>query len=53
MKAADRSGARWAIIIGDDEVAARVVQLKDLQTGTQTAVAVSDIVGAIDQEGGT
>ena len=55
MKAADRSGARWAVIIGEDEVNAGVVQLKDLQAGTQTSVSVNDVADTIRtmQEGGT
>ena len=59
MKAADRSGARWAVIIGEDEVAARTVQVKDLQTGTQTGVPIDDLAAMIrtqqeatHQEGG-
>ncbi len=31
MKLADRSGARWAIIVGEDEVAADQVSLRDMQ----------------------
>ncbi|MAT60376.1 MAG: histidine--tRNA ligase [Micrococcales bacterium] len=38
MKAADRSGARWAAIIGDDEAAAGTVQLKDLGSGEQQEI---------------
>lgn len=47
MKAADRSGARWAMIIGDDEAAAGTVQLKDLTTGTQTQIAVDDVPAVV------
>ena len=32
FKRADRSGARYAVIIGDDEVAGRSVALKSLRT---------------------
>ncbi len=38
MKAAGRSGARWAAIIGDDEAAAGTVQLKDLDSGEQQEI---------------
>ena len=31
MKAADKSGARWAIIIGDKELAEGTVQIKHLE----------------------
>jgi histidyl-tRNA synthetase len=43
MKAADRSGARWAVIIGEAEAAAGTVQVKDLLTGEQTEVARGDV----------
>ena len=35
MKDASRSGARWAVILGDEEMASGEVTLKDLQTGEQ------------------
>jgi len=31
FKRADRSGARWAAVLGDDEAAAGLVVLKDLR----------------------
>ncbi|MBK9178388.1 MAG: histidine--tRNA ligase [Acidimicrobiales bacterium] len=34
MKAADRSGARVAVIVGDEELAAGVVAVRDLRNGT-------------------
>jgi histidyl-tRNA synthetase len=37
LKRADRSGARWAAVIGDAEAAAGMVQLKDLRAGAQAA----------------
>jgi histidyl-tRNA synthetase len=37
LKRADRSGARWAAVIGDAEAAAGMAQLKDLRAGTQAA----------------
>ena len=55
MKAADKSGARWAVICGDTEVADGTVQLKDLLAGTQITVPVADLVATISttQKGGT
>jgi histidyl-tRNA synthetase len=38
MKKADRSGARWAAILGDDELEAGEITLKDLETGEQERV---------------
>ena len=44
MKAADRSGARWAVIVGDRDLEAGVAQLKDLRNGEQTAVPLSQLL---------
>ncbi len=43
MKAADRSGARLAVVVGDRDLEAGVVQLKDLRGGEQTAVPLTDL----------
>ena len=39
MKRADRLGARWAVSLGDDELARGVVGLRDLDTGASEEVA--------------
>jgi len=45
MKRADASGARLAIIVGDDEAAARTVAIKHLREGgDQVAVPLDDLV---------
>ena len=44
LKTADRSGARYALLLGEEELAGAVVTVRDLQTGTQTAVPRDDIV---------
>jgi len=45
MKKADASGARLAIIVGDDEAAAGTVAIKHLREGgDQTAVPIADVV---------
>jgi histidyl-tRNA synthetase len=49
MKAADRSGARLAIVLGDRDLADGVAQLKDLTTGEQEAVALSELVAAVEK----
>ena len=41
MKAADRSGARFAVLIGADEKKAAVVRIRDLQNGEQLDVAAT------------
>jgi len=43
FKAAGASGARWAVILGADEVAAGSVKLKDLQSGEEDTVPVSQL----------
>lgn len=44
MKAADRSGARYALILGDRDIEAGAVQVKDLTTADQTAVPFAEVV---------
>lgn len=46
MKAADRTGARLALIVGDDEAAAGTVGLRDLRTREQETV---DRAGIVDR----
>ena len=45
MKGADRSGARFAIVLGDRELEAGEVQLKNLADHSQVSVALD--AGAI------
>ena len=47
MKAADKSGAPRVIIIGEDEVAAQNVQVKDMQQGSQQAMTREEVVGEL------
>ncbi|MEU5107757.1 MULTISPECIES: histidine--tRNA ligase [unclassified Streptomyces] len=47
MKAANRSGARLAVIAGERDLAEGVVQLKDLGSGEQTAVPLDGLVEAV------
>jgi histidyl-tRNA synthetase len=44
---AAKIGARVAVIIGDDEVARGVVQIRDLKQSTQREVAVAEAARAI------
>ena len=43
MKDADRSGARWAIILGSDELAEEKATLKDLGSGEQVSVPLASV----------
>ncbi len=48
MRRADASGARYALIVGDDEAAANVVSVKPLrETGAQVALAPGDLAKRI------
>ncbi|MHB8340800.1 MAG: histidine--tRNA ligase [Mycobacteriales bacterium] len=49
MRAADRSGARFALVLGERDLAAGVAQLKDLTSGEQRPVGLDDVVGAIEE----
>ena len=49
MKAADRSGAQIAVVVGDRDLADGVAQLKDLATGDQQAVALSEVAAAVEK----
>lgn len=44
MKAADRSGARLALVLGDNELAERIVEVKDLKSGEQHQISLDDVV---------
>jgi histidyl-tRNA synthetase len=44
LKTADRSGARFALLLGEEELAGATVTVRDLQTGTQTAVPRHDLL---------
>jgi histidyl-tRNA synthetase len=47
MERANRIGARAAVIIGEDDIARGVAQVKDLRTGEQEAVALGDIAARL------
>ena len=47
MKGADRSGARLAIVLGERDIAEGNAQLKDLVSGEQQAIALTDLVDRV------
>jgi histidyl-tRNA synthetase len=49
MKAADRSGARYALVLGERDLAESVVQLKELSSGDQRSVPLVDLVDAVHE----
>lgn len=50
MKAADRSGATLAIIIGQRDLEEGVVQVKDLATAEQESVPANDVVSTVKRK---
>ncbi|MBS1706055.1 MAG: histidine--tRNA ligase [Armatimonadetes bacterium] len=49
FKAADRSGARYALVLGDDELAGEYLTIKDLATQDQWHRAESEVIAAADR----
>ena len=47
FKYADKIGARRVLVIAGDELAAGVVKIRDMQSGTETTVARNDVVSSI------
>ncbi|MFJ1842508.1 histidine--tRNA ligase [Streptomyces sp. NPDC088146] len=47
MKSANRSGARFTVVAGERDLAEGVVQLKDMESGGQTAVSLADVARTI------
>lgn len=50
MRAADRSGAAYALVLGERELAAGSAQLKDLATGDQSTLTLDDVVAAVKEK---
>ena len=55
MRSADASGAKWALVIGEDEVLNSTVTMKNLATSEQNAVKNADIAARLlaEADGGT
>jgi histidyl-tRNA synthetase len=54
FKKADRSGAAWALVLGEAELARGVVALKPLRgDGTQEEIALADLAGRLRQRLGS
>ena len=47
LRRADKIGARYAVIIGDNELAHGSVMLRDLKTSTQSEVAQNNLIATI------
>ena len=44
MKAADKSGAKFSIVLGDNEVSSATVELKNMSSGQTKSIRISDLV---------
>ena len=44
MRRADKSGARYVLILGEDELMRRQIQLRDMRTKTQRVLPLDDMV---------
>lgn len=49
FKRADRSGARWTFILGDDEIKQKVVGVKTMSTGQQETIAWNALADYLQQ----
>jgi histidyl-tRNA synthetase len=49
LRQADKRGARFVLILGEDELARGEVTLRDLAAGTQVAVALAAVVEQLQQ----
>jgi histidyl-tRNA synthetase len=47
LRQADKSGARFALVMGEDELARGTVQVKELATGNQVEVAVGEAAATL------
>ncbi|MDF9812119.1 histidine--tRNA ligase [Streptomyces sp. SPB162] len=50
MKSANRANARFAIVAGDRDLAEGIVQLKDMQSGEQSPVALDALLATLRQK---
>jgi len=47
MKGADKSGARYVIVLGDSEISSTTVELKEMKTGATSSVTIASLLKAI------
>jgi len=47
MKGADKSGARYVIVLGDSEISSATVELKEMKTGAASSVTITSLLKAI------
>ena len=47
MKGADKSGARYVIVLGVSEISSATVELKEMKTGATSSVKIDSVISAI------
>ena len=47
MKTADKSGARYSLVIGDEEMASGIVEVKEMSSGTVNSVRLDSLASAL------
>jgi histidyl-tRNA synthetase len=47
MKMADKSGARYSMVIGDEEMASGVVEVREMSSGTANSVRLDSLAEAL------
>ena len=50
MKAADKSGAKFSLVLGDDELSSGSAALKNMKTGDQLSVTIASLHDVVRQE---
>ena len=47
MKAADKSGARYVVVLGEEEIASQSVELKNMNSGATSSVTIDSLLSAL------
>ncbi len=47
MKSADKSGARYVVVLGDEELNSQSVELKNMNSGVSTSVSIDSLINAL------
>ena len=47
MKAADKSGARHVVVLGDNEITNKSVEVKNMNSGVSTSVTIDSLINAL------
>ena len=50
MKAADKSGSTYVIVLGDSEISSGVVELKEMETGASSSVKIASLFDALHKK---